>query len=1122
MTSLPIKSNQNFVPIKFNLGITFEIILCKITSRHIYISAIDEDNGRYLLIRVNNFNQTSNQSLAFVQKQCEIKGEVIDFNEKIEKSTCVITTNAKDKGEFVCYQWNFSDENPRELPRNNTKNRTGNSRSYADRKNPNNRECYRQFWLDNHKYGISWRGQIFSCSSSPRADVIFNSESSISGKPTGILTFTDQNLDLILFSTKSKLFKFQVDKSSPTGKNRHVLQEIYDVNLTEENNSHEEDNFNLANGSYRIDGKPQILRRENFSPTENCLYEDTSMKGQDSIELGNQIIWNTCRGIYKFRVGPSYVNSQISDPDLVDFTKFYDICEKSENLVSEQENLDPISNIKGANSPVKSVQEKYPIKSMAVTSHFLAALFEYRSSNTDRKKQSKIVIYCLLNNKITSILDVAHLHIQNLLSSNFYYNLNNLIEPMFTTIFWASCSKKQNFIMFDGKKAAENLWKIALSKNDSGLARHLLVGYLDNENDAVQNAIQKIEFSDAENSFKSGDYETAVNLYIKVKDLAYPYIYRKFMENSQNDDKALEYLLTYTRYKLMNSKGEDLEIQKKWLVHCIKLYVKIFSDTACRASIISSSENEEDGETIDETTCDKDRQQALAAQKQLHLKFQDFNRNLLDLEQTRTILFSSLEINLDYVNSIYKILKLVDSMEPIIDFAKSIQDYETVLSYKTEKLTKLYKKLLPGIATSIFDVDHGNNSNSIDYKIYKNLFVQTITILENSIDHSAMRNKMKKQYWLILYNCATMKFRELYLFPMIIESLEEGLNFDLSQILYQIASYDNKINSNDDLARVLTFLDGRILKDHKHALDSSNRNLIEFTVLKLKIYLFDSKILETELENRVFINLEKFNDQRRFYSKFHRLINVVDKRHNEKCQILIRCLAKNYQESLEIVRKEWELGIDILSKLDDCPFSESFYHWQKLAKTAIELYKTSSVVDQDQSDQKEQDQKQQKQDLLSIINQFTKKSKNLLTVEDFLPWIDHLSDQLKNKLVEVLEQHSDEINKKRNVIQKNSSFLNNLIQSIDRNAKNLPKTRRSNVSRGRSPIKKSSKYGIQFPTGSAFNDLEHLKDEVQFLYKNTSLAYNYDSNEDYVEDCPYFGAIAAKSILENIDVVDEF
>ena len=125
-------------------------------------------------------------------------------------------------------------------------------------------------------------------------------------------------------------------------------------------------------------------------------------------------------------------------------------------------------------------------------------------------------------------------------------------------------------------------------------------------------------------------------------------------------------------------------------------------------------------------------------------------------------------------------------MEPIIDFAKCIQDYETVLSYKTEKLTKLYRKLLPGIATSIFDVDHreeSSSSNSIDYKIYKNLFVQTITVLENSIDHSAMRNIMKKQYWLILYNCATMKFRELYLFPMIIESLEEGLNFDLNQIL---------------------------------------------------------------------------------------------------------------------------------------------------------------------------------------------------------------------------------------------------------------------------------------------------------------------------------------------------
>lgn len=486
--------SQNFKPIKFNLNITHEIILSKITEKFIYISAITKEYT-YVLIRIDA-NQNSSDSIAFIHKHVKIDGEVIDFNEDVTDELCIITLSDKSR-----YIWEFNKSKPMKINeklfnKNNPNfvpkfyrrlngifllDLSGNISSFQPPSNGNaassNLSAAAVGAASALKSPLATLSRTSSTISSSGTGSGQNQIiTSINEKPTGYLHTFDSNIELI--STKNKLYTW----------NGFSLQKIFDINITmpEENLGVSGRNFNISNGSYNLDNAPTFYKKQTFLPTENCLYENHG-----------KTIWYTCHGIYLLN------SDTLLNLEKLELEEFY----------SQQEN------------------KNFEIKSMAVTNYNIAILLENKGRNSTAvnsgvraEKCKKIVIFCLLNHKILSIIDVTKLDITNLLTSKYYFNPKVVVDPIENISFWAVTSKNL-FIMFDGMKAGKMLYKIALSMQDFGLARNLLIEFLDESE--VELATEKIDFNYAEYCLENNWLKKAANYYSKCRNLEISYRERR-------------------------------------------------------------------------------------------------------------------------------------------------------------------------------------------------------------------------------------------------------------------------------------------------------------------------------------------------------------------------------------------------------------------------------------------------------------------------------------------------------------------------------------------------------------------------------------------------------------------
>ena len=961
----------NFKPIKFNLNLTPEIILSKITQNFIYISAITKDYN-YILIRIDA-NQNPSNSIAFVHKHIQVEGEVLDFNESVSEQCCVINL-AKCR-----YIWEFNKMTPTKI-----------NDKILNKNNPNFiPQFYRR--LQNGVV-IDKNGNLYNYNESSQP------LDSINTAPTGVLITYTSNITLI--SSKDKLFTW----------NGISIQKIFDVNFKSNLESYERENgpgrpFNLANGSYNTENAPTFYKKETFLPTESCLYE-----------RHGSIIWNTSEGIY-------FLDAEtLKNLEKYNFDDFYEKC--------------------GITSA-----HKCDIRSVALTTYFMAVLFNNR----------KIVIYCLLNNKIMSVIDVSgkEFDIATLMTSDYYFNTKSDIEPIETMSFWALTSKNL-FIMFDGQKAAKLLWRIALNMKDYGLARQMLVGFLSEEEARL--AQEKIDFNYAEELMSNENglrqYSKAASYYSKCENLDLPYIIAKFL-NVEDKLAGIESLLEFLKNKLAWS--NDLGEKKKLISTIVSLY----------ATSITSQY------TV--TNMSKDSEELINLREQR----QDFSKFINDGKIIEAIKHNGKDDD-QTVHKIYKNLKRIGDPELLITTAKALTDNHTLIESMMEN----------------------------------KFFTEVLDEFEN-MPLSADKVFLLKKYILVLYKCTWLD-RKLVL-HLIIDNIEY---LDLEKILFDIA--DTKSYSDENLVHVLNFLNTINKQNFNNRLNNKYREIVEYNLLKLQVHLFSSTDLETVLYNKIFhkdilssqtavIGKSGVNDagSQNIQNHFYRLAEFIDKNHSEKCQILLRCLYKNYQESLDMIRKEYTLGIKIL-KNEEFFEEQSLYNWLNLAKKAINLIKQKQPYDHNE--------------IIKILTLFIKESGTnsssggqLLTVQDFLPLIENVSDNLKNELVKDLELHSNEIGQRKLLIAENGRFLAeiteklknmNTVQAIGNSFSDTNNTRTKR-------IRNSQTSAITFPTGSKFMSISQLKEEVQFLYsdrRDPSLL---------LKDCPIYGRIAATSVAFALEVEDD-
>ena len=133
--------------------------------------------------------------------------------------------------------------------------------------------------------------------------------------------------------------------------------------------------------------------------------------------------------------------------------------------------------------------------------------------------------------------------------------------------------------MFDGQRAGQQLWKIALSQKNFDRARSLLQGFMDEEQ--IIQATECIDFAMAEMFLKQRKLDSAANYFAKCKSVDTNLVCMKFLKLEFGEEylnlEVTKCLLKYLRKKYVSSDFEGVGEKTGLIVTMIELYATAIS-----------------------------------------------------------------------------------------------------------------------------------------------------------------------------------------------------------------------------------------------------------------------------------------------------------------------------------------------------------------------------------------------------------------------------------------------------------------------------------------------------------------------------------------------------------------
>jgi len=723
---------------------------------------------------------------------------------------------------------------------------------------------------------------------------------------------------------------------------------------------------NSTNLEILFDVSSDTRKSANFSPFEECLYERL-----------NYIFWFTCDGLYR-------LDSQT------------------------------LSNLE----QIHFLSKDNVVKSVAASSFHIAALLN----------NGKIVIKSILNDKVTTILnDSKNSKVSSILSSEYYFSTTPNTSILETCQFWG-WTQNNSLIMFDGQRAGQQLWKVALSQKNFSRARTLLQGFMDEEQ--IIQATECIDFAMAEMFLKRRELDVAAEYFAKCKSVDTNLVCMKFLKLEFGEEylnlEVTKCLLKYLRKKYVSSGfGED---RTSLIVTMIDLY----------ATAISSQFS---------TTNLQEQQERLSVLRAMRTEFS----KLVNSDEISNLLTNDENLLI----KIYSHVKKCGDAEMLITVAKSVRDYHTIVESMIQ--AKFYKEACEEL----------ENMESCAVKLaLLNKYVLVLYRSKKSGSKSGLYSGWLEDILNLLQNNLEYWNRDLQI---------SSSSLSAEKILAEISDLNQDLTTLETVSKYLKNWDDSNLFGNK-------TDLLRFTIIKILVHLShpETHILKvTDLE-KYLIHLcfnDSFTD-----SKFtHLLISSIDNLDSEICSVLIRCSFGHFQEALDKILTNYKLAVDILTKLCEETAAKSVHNWLTVANKAVHAGNLQEITN-----------------TTEIANELIGASNGLLHVDDFLPMLDLISDDLKTRLVNQLQITSDQVESKRKQIIKNRSFLDTLNQNFD-GFEEENKVKSSII-----------KYKYQFPCGCGFSNKTQLKRAFVLLGCGGSTS----------SDCPNCGQLAAMSAGIGIPVDD--